>query len=74
MSAKKITLKAKRDYSVRRRHPWVFSGAVAEECAAEAGQTVEVAAANGETLGYGWYSPKSQIRLRMIAFGADIGE
>jgi 23S rRNA (cytosine1962-C5)-methyltransferase len=71
MSAKKITLKAKRDYSVRRHHPWVFSGAVAEECAAEAGQTVEVAAANGETLGYGWYSPKSQIRLRMIAFGAD---
>ena len=65
----KVVLKPKRDWSVRRHHPWIFSGAVdglAEGVAA--GETVEVVSAEGETLGYGSYSPASQIRVRMLSF------
>ena len=75
----KITLKAKRDWSVRKRHPWIFSGAVDERSCASltsdgdvasplAGETVEVVSAEGETLGYGSFSPASQIRVRMLSF------
>lgn len=63
----KIVLNAGRDRSVRRHHPWIFSGAVADG-AAGVGETVEVVAASGETLGYGSYSPASQIRVRMLSF------
>lgn len=69
----RIILKSKRDFSVRKHHPWIFSGAIAsennpvlQECGV--GETVEIVAANGETLGYGSYSPTSQIRVRMLSF------
>ena len=66
-----VTLRPKRDFSVRRRHPWIFSGAVAAAPEGLAvGETVEVRDAAGETLGYGSYSPASQIRVRMLSFDA----
>ena len=63
----KVVLKKGRDRSVRKGHPWVFSGAIesAEE-GLRSGETVEVVSAEGENLGLGWYSPASQIRVRMI--------
>ena len=75
----KVVLKPKRDFSVRKHHPWVFSGAVdVKSCASLTsgkdsaspfvGETVEVADADGEVLGYGSYSPASQIRVRMLSF------
>ncbi|MCQ2395516.1 MAG: class I SAM-dependent methyltransferase [Kiritimatiellae bacterium] len=65
----KIALKAKRDYSVRKHHPWVFSGAVENSDAGIGiGETVQVASADGEVLGYGSWSPASQIRVRMLSF------
>ena len=73
----KICLRPKRDYSVRKHHPWVFSGAIADVAFAGSGkdsasplsgETVEVVSAEGETLGYGSYSPASQIRVRMLSF------
>ncbi len=68
---KRIVLKPKRDYSVLKHHPWIFSGAIAEEpSGVSVGETVEVANAKGELLGFGSYSPASQIRVRMLA-GAD---
>jgi 23S rRNA (cytosine1962-C5)-methyltransferase len=67
----KIVLKRKREFSVLRRHPWIFSGAVAEG-EAGSGETVEVVSAQGETLGYGAYSPSSQIRVRMLSFDAAV--
>ncbi len=72
---KKVVLKANRDYTARHHHPWIFSGAidVAAEGAAN-GETVEVFAAEGERLGFGAYSPSSQIRVRMLTFGADAVE
>jgi len=63
----RVVLKPKRDWNVRRHHPWIFSGAIASG-EAGVGETVEVVSAAGETLGYGSYSPASQIRVRMLSF------
>ena len=70
---KTVVLKAKRDFSVRKRHPWIFSGAIdpVGELALRSlggGGTVEVRSSDGETLGCGSYSPASQIRVRMLSF------
>ena len=67
-----VTLKDGRDHSVRRRHPWVFSGAVAGvEGSPGAGEVVRVVSAGGEALGTGCWSPTSQIRVRMLTFDPD---
>ena len=71
------TLKPKRDRPTRLGHPWIFSGAVAGVSGApERGETVRVTADNGDCLGYGAWSPDSQIRIRMWTFGdgAEPGE
>lgn len=61
-----LHLKSGRDRSVRRRHPWIFSGAVARlEGEAGPGDTVRVQAADGSVLGRAAYSPSSQIRARL---------
>ena len=62
-----VVLKKGRDWSVRKHHPWIFSGAV-ESGSASSGETVAVASADGESLGYGSFSPASQIRVRMLSF------
>ncbi|MDX1650840.1 MAG: 23S rRNA (cytosine(1962)-C(5))-methyltransferase RlmI, partial [Myxococcota bacterium] len=67
-----VVLHPGRDRSPRRRHPWVLSGAVARvEGAPAAGDTVAVRSAEGEVLGHGHWSPRSQIRVRMVAFGKE---
>jgi 23S rRNA (cytosine1962-C5)-methyltransferase len=64
-----LTLKPGRERSLLRRHPWVFSGAVAGvEGAPGAGDTVEIRAAGGEWMARGAYSPSSQIRARVWSF------
>ncbi|MBO5642504.1 MAG: class I SAM-dependent methyltransferase [Kiritimatiellae bacterium] len=70
---KKLILKKGRERSVKNLHPWVFSGGV-ESCDAQAGETVEVFSFTGEKLGVGWYSPDSQLRVRMVGFGAEAKE
>ena len=67
----KVVLKNRREFSVLRRHPWIFSGALADGSAGR-GETVEVVSAAGETLGYGAYSPDSQIRVRMFTFDPSV--
>lgn len=62
-------LKAGRERSLRRRHPWVFSGAIERlEGAPEPGATVDLIAAGGEFLARAAYSPASQIRARVWTF------
>ncbi|MGN0846270.1 MAG: class I SAM-dependent rRNA methyltransferase, partial [Kiritimatiellia bacterium] len=66
-----VILNSKRDYATIHHHPWIFSGAVKEVVGTPArGETVEVRSAAGACLGYGSYSPQSQIRVRMLSFGA----
>jgi len=64
----KFHLKPNRDRSVRRFHPWIFSGALARLEGAKEPGVVEVIAANGEFLGRGFYNPNSQIVCRMLTW------
>jgi len=66
-----LILRPGRERSLRRRHPWLMSGAVAELRGGEAlpGAWVRVLSAAGEPLALGHYSPASQIRARLLAFG-----
>ncbi len=69
---KTVTLNFRRDYATAHHHPWIFSGAIRDVAGAPArGETVEVRSARGECLGYGSYSPQSQIRVRMLSFRED---
>ena len=70
--ALKITLRRNRDYSVVRRHPWIFSGAIDSVSGnPERGDTVAVCSADGKCLGSGAWSPDSQIRVRMWTWNPD---
>src|SRR5690606_17180027 len=65
-AAARLILKRGREKSLRRRHPWIFSGAVERlEGSAEPGATVDVVGADGERLASAAYSPRSQIRARV---------
>lgn len=64
-----ITLKAKRDQSIRRKHPWVFSGGIKRiEGNPQSGDWVQVCANKGAILGWGHYSPNASIAVRMLTF------
>lgn len=66
---KAIYLKPKKEVSILRRHPWVFSGAIrAIEGAVQAGDLVAVHANKGRLLGRGHYSPGASIAVRMLTF------
>ncbi|MBX3662362.1 MAG: class I SAM-dependent methyltransferase [Burkholderiales bacterium] len=62
----KLILKPGREKSLKRRHPWVFSGAIAKvEAKPQLGDSVEVFSADGAFLAVAAYSPESQIRARV---------
>ena len=63
-----LLLKKGRDKSLRRRHPWIFSGAVEKVNGKPgAGDTVDLLE-GGKKLAQAAYSPKSQIRARVWTF------
>jgi 23S rRNA (cytosine1962-C5)-methyltransferase len=65
---KSIHLKTGRDKSVKRRHPWIFSGAVEKVDGEPArGETVLVKAA-GQPVAVAAWSPRSQIQARIWSF------
>ena len=67
-----IVLKPGKDQSPRRRHPWVFSGAIAQvKGEAVEGAAVHVEAVGGELLGTGHFSPGGSIAVRLFDFGPD---
>jgi 23S rRNA (cytosine1962-C5)-methyltransferase len=64
-----VFLKNGREKSLRRRHPWVFSGAIARvDGSPGPGATVNVVTEGGVFLARGAYSPASQIRVRVWTF------
>ena len=68
---KTVTLAKGKDGAIRRRNPWVFSGAIKrEEDGIEDGDLVAVEAINGERLGYGHYQGGG-IRVRQLRLGED---
>jgi 23S rRNA (cytosine1962-C5)-methyltransferase len=62
----KLILKPGREKSLERRHPWVFSGAVAKvQGKPESGDTIGIWSATGQFLAVAAYSPSSQIVARV---------
>ena len=67
----RIILKRGRDSSIRRFHPWLFSGAIARiEGDPKDGGIVGILSHEGEVLGYGHYQIGS-IAVRILSFGGD---
>ncbi len=64
----RLILKPGRDASVLRRHPWVFSGAIASTGGDGEDGVAEVVDAGGKPLARGAYSPDSQIVARLWSF------
>jgi 23S rRNA (cytosine1962-C5)-methyltransferase len=64
----RLHLKSGREESVLRRHPWLFSGAVARTESDGSDGVAEVVDANGRVLAHGAYSPDSQIVARLWTF------
>jgi len=68
----KVIVNTQGEKSLKRRHPWIFSGAVhAMDSLPGSGETVAVHATDGRWLAWGAYSPQSQIRIRVWSFEAD---
>lgn len=68
----KVILKKGREESLRRFHPWVFSGAIAQIVGSPAeGDIVGVYAADGSYLAAGHYQIGS-IAVRVLSFDADV--
>ncbi|MEO8566500.1 MAG: class I SAM-dependent rRNA methyltransferase [Betaproteobacteria bacterium] len=67
----RVTLQAGREKSLRLKHPWVFSGAIATvDGGPGSGETIALHAADGQFLAAAAWSPSSAIRARVWSFDA----
>lgn len=67
----RVVLKKGREKSIQGRHPWLFSGGIAEVTGSPAdGDIVPLYSAGGELLAKGFYNSHSQIALRLLSFDA----
>lgn len=64
---KTIRLRAGKERSLLRRHPWIFESAIARG-GADLGETVRVESDQGQFLGWAAFSPNSKIRARVWSF------
>lgn len=65
----KLILKPGREKPVRNRHPWVFSGAIAQRVGTPtAGDLVEISDAHGRYLATALFNPNSQIQARILTW------
>ena len=64
---KTIRLRAGKERSLLRHHPWIFESAIAKG-GGDSGETVRVDSAEGQFLGWASFSPTSKIRARMWSF------
>jgi 23S rRNA (cytosine1962-C5)-methyltransferase len=69
VSTVRVVLQPGREKSVRDRHPWLFSGSVARAEGPEEAPLARVVDSAGRPLGVGLYSPRSQIRVRLLEWG-----
>jgi len=64
---KVVRLRAGKERSLLRRHPWLFEGSI-DKGGGDSGETVRVQASDGRFLAWGAYSPRSSIRVRAWSF------
>jgi 23S rRNA (cytosine1962-C5)-methyltransferase len=67
-----IILKKSADSFIKRKHPWIFSGAIDKvEGDPSNGETVQIFTSNKTPIGYSSFSPSSQIRVRVWSFNPE---
>jgi 23S rRNA (cytosine1962-C5)-methyltransferase len=67
-----VTLKKSADKFIKRKHPWIFSGAIEKvEGNPINGETIKILNSGKNPVGFGSYSPSSQIRVRVWSFNTE---
>lgn len=67
-----VFLKKSADSFIKRKHPWIFSGAIEKvEGNPANGETIQIFSSNKTLVGVGSYSPSSQIRVRVWSFNPE---
>lgn len=64
---KTLRLRAGKERSLLRQHPWIFESAIAKG-GGDSGETVRLESDQGRFLGWAAYSPSSKIRARVWSF------
>jgi len=68
-----VVISARGEERLRAGHPWIYRGDVAD-VRAQAGDVVLVRGPRARALGHALYSDRSQIALRMLAYGGSDGD
>lgn len=69
MSEAAVIVRAGKEKAIQRRHPWIFSGAIARVDGDPAdGDLVAVRGASGEFLARGYWNSQSAIRVRLLTW------
>ena len=67
-----VVLKKSADSFIKRKHPWIFSGAIDKvDGNPSNGETVQIFTSNKTLVGVGSFSPASQIRMRVWSFNPE---
>ena len=67
-----VILRKSADKFIKRKHPWIFSGAIEKvEGNPANGETVQIFTSDKKLIGLGSFSPSSQIRVRVWTFNPD---
>jgi 23S rRNA (cytosine1962-C5)-methyltransferase len=67
-----IILKKSADSFIKRKHPWIFSGALEKvDGNPSKGETVQILTSEKKLVGLGSFSPSSQIRVRVWTFNPE---
>jgi 23S rRNA (cytosine1962-C5)-methyltransferase len=68
-----VVLNKGKEKAVLHRHPWVFSGAIANVKGKPAnGDIVRLVNAKGEFMAYGFYNDQSRVALRLLEWDEDV--
>jgi 23S rRNA (cytosine1962-C5)-methyltransferase len=67
----RVILKDGKEKSVLKRHPWIFSGAIAQMPSFSDGEILPVYSAKGELLASAYFHSKTSIAGRILSFGAE---
>jgi len=72
MTEASIIIRNQRQKAIERRHPWIFSGAIARiDGTPGDGELVSIRSEQGEFLARGYWNSKSDIRIRLLSWDKD---